>query len=234
MRFILGRTGTGKTYKCMNEIREKIEQGFNGEIIYIVPEQFSFESEKKLIETIGKTGIIGAQVLSFKRLAYKVFSENNIVLNNLSDAGKSMIIYFIMLKLEKELLVLKGVNKNVGLVNTVSDEISEFKRYGINPELIENIDFKNEYLNRKMHDLCLIYKEYNKRISGNQIDNNDVLTILAEFLKKNKNALANSKIWIDEFDGFIPQEINIIKELDQNNEVTISMISRTRRTFWIK
>ena len=55
MRFILGKSGTGKTTTCLNEIKKAIDEGFDGNIIYIVPEQFSFESEKKLIESIGKT-----------------------------------------------------------------------------------------------------------------------------------------------------------------------------------
>ena len=50
MRFILGRSGTGKTTKCLNEIKENLDNDFNKPMYYIVPEQFSFEAEKKLIE----------------------------------------------------------------------------------------------------------------------------------------------------------------------------------------
>ena len=48
MKFILGRTGYGK------EIKEAIYSGFDKPIIYIVPEQFSFEAEKKLIDVSRK------------------------------------------------------------------------------------------------------------------------------------------------------------------------------------
>ncbi len=88
MRYILGRVGTGKSTKVLSEIKETIDQGFSKPIIYIVPEQFSFEAEKKLIKATGKNGIIGTQVLSFKRLSYKILSENNINLNILSDSRK--------------------------------------------------------------------------------------------------------------------------------------------------
>ena len=225
MRFILGRSGTGKSTKVLDEIKNCIESGFDKPIIYIVPEQFSFEAEKRLINVIGKNGVIGTQVLSFKRLCYKIFNENNINVNPLKGPGESMLIYFIMLKLEKDLLVLNGVSNNVGLVQTVVDEISEFKRYNIMPETIKDIDFKNEYLNRKMHDLSLIYEEYQKRISDIYVDSNDDLTILAEVINNRDYYLDGAKVWIDEFDGFIPQELEIIKALDKKCDVTISMIS---------
>ena len=60
---------------CLDEIKSTIESGFDKPIIYIVPEQFSFESEKRLIEVCNNKGIIGTQVLSFKRLAYRIFEE---------------------------------------------------------------------------------------------------------------------------------------------------------------
>ena len=53
---------------------------------------------------------------------------------------------------------------------------------------------------------------------------NDELTVLKELLGKN-TFLNGSKIWIDEFDGFTPQELQIIKKLNDISELTISIIS---------
>ncbi|MBR3280491.1 MAG: helicase-exonuclease AddAB subunit AddB [Clostridia bacterium] len=214
----------GKTTKCLNEIKECIDSGFDKPIIYIVPEQFSFESEKNLIKICGKNGIIGAQVLSFKRLAYRVLTENNITINSISDSGKTMLIYYLLQKYENKLQVLKGVSNNIGLVKTVSDEISEFKRYNISPDVLLKLDVKNEYLQMKLNDLSLIYSEYQEFIKNKFIDSNDVLTVLKDVIHNTKS-LYGAKIWIDEFDGFIPQELIIINELITKCDVTISMIS---------
>lgn len=224
MKLITGRCGTGKSTYCMNEIKKYVQEAFDKPLIYIVPEQFSFEAEKELIKTIGGKGIINTQVLSFKRLAYKIFTENNIKINPLGNSGKTMLIYFIMLKLDKELEVLKNATKNTGLIDTVVKQISEFKRYQVTPETLMKLNVENEYLKRKIHDLALIYKEYEKRINDNYIDMNDELTLLAEVLK-NDTYLNGSKIWIDEFDGFTPQEFEIISQLIKKADVTISIIS---------
>lgn len=230
MKLITGRSGTGKSIYCMNEIKKYVLEAYDRPLIYIVPEQFSFEAEKELIRTIGRKGIINTQVFSFKRLAYKIFTENNVKINPLGNSGKTMLIYFIMLKLEKELLVLKNVSRNTGLIDTVVKQISEFKRYQITPEMLQELKIENEYLKRKIQDLAMIYAEYEKRIQTEYVDANDELTLLAEVLKTD-TYLNGAKIWIDEFDGFTPQEFEIIRQLIKKADVTISMIDGQEEFF---
>lgn len=224
MNIIVGRSGTGKTKYCMNQIKNEIEKACNKPLIYIVPEQYTFEAEKELIDVMGKDGIMDVQVFSFKRLAYKVFNELEYEVSVIGNAGKNILIYSIMLRLEKELKVLKGVTKNIGLVDTVSNQISEFKRYNILPDTLKNINIPNEYLKLKLQDLYLIYSEYEKYVNEKYIDLNDELTVMKDLLSQ-KNFLHDSKIWIDEFDGFTPQEFEIIKKLNEFAEITISIIA---------
>ena len=224
MNIIVGRSGTGKTKLCMNQIKDEILKACNKPLIYIVPEQFTFEAEKELIEISGKDGIMDVQVYSFKRLAYKVFNELGYQANIIGNAGKNILIYFIMLKLEKDLKILKGVSKNTGLVDTVSSQISEFKRYNLTPDILKNLKVSNEYLSLKLNDLWLIYSAYEEYINDKYIDMNDELTVLKELLERN-TFLNNSKIWIDEFDGFTPQEFEIIKKLNDISELTVSIIA---------
>ena len=113
MKLILGRSGSGKSTYCMNEIKKYEQEAYTKPLIYIVPEQSSFDSERQLINAIGKTGIMNTQVLSFRRLAYKIFSEKGIKQNELSISGKSMLVYSIILKHENDLLVLKNIKKNI-------------------------------------------------------------------------------------------------------------------------
>jgi len=222
MKIVYGRAGSGKSHYCMNEIKDNIENDVSNTLIYIVPEQYSLGAEFALTHILQKNGTINVQVLSFKRLAYRLFNELGFTKTTFSKASKNMLIYHIMLQQEKNLKILKGVNQNSGLVDTVVDMISELKRYQISWEMLENIHVPNEYLMLKLHDLAIIYQLFEKRISNEYIDVDNRLTVLSKLITKS-SMLKGAKIWIDEFDSFTPQELAIIEELEKVADVTITL-----------
>lgn len=222
MKIVCGRAGSGKSYFCMNEIKDNVEKEVSNTLIYIVPEQYSLGAEFALTNILQRNGTINVQVLSFKRLAYRLFNELGFAKTVFSKASKSMLIYHIMMEQEKNLMLLKGVSKNRGLVDTVSDLISEFKRYNVSWETLETIDVKNDYLKMKLHDMALIYKQFEERIAREYIDIDSQLTMLSQLISQS-NMLKDAKIWIDEFDTFTPQEFEIIKELEKISNVTITL-----------
>lgn len=222
MKLVYGRAGCGKSYYCLNEIKEQVKNEVSNTLIYIVPEQYSLGAEFELSNVLGGNGTINIQVLSFKRLAYRLFNELGYMKPAFSKASKSMLVYYIMTKQEKNLKVLKGVNKNRGIVNTVCDTISELKRYNIPCEKLQDIKIDNDYLMLKLHDIALIYKAYEDFISNNYIDIDSNLTTLSKLISKS-NMLKGAKIWIDEFDTFTPQEFSIIEELQKVADVTITL-----------
>ncbi len=76
VRFVVGRAGAGKTWRCLEAVRATLrENAADGErLLLIVPEQASFQMERALIETPDISGFTRCEVLSFQRLAYRVFS----------------------------------------------------------------------------------------------------------------------------------------------------------------
>ena len=93
LQFIIGNAGAGKTYRaCEAIIRESIE---NPDRLYyiIVPEQFTMQTQKNVVEMHPGKGILNIDVLSFERLAYRVFEEVGGVQETLlDDTGKSMVL----------------------------------------------------------------------------------------------------------------------------------------------
>lgn len=73
LRLICGRSGTGKSELCLNEVIENLNN--ENKIYIITPEQFSYSVEKKLIDKTKSGAIINAEVLTFKRMAYRVENE---------------------------------------------------------------------------------------------------------------------------------------------------------------
>lgn len=222
MKIVYGRSGCGKSYYLMNEIKENIYGAFKGPLLYIVPEQFSLMAEADLSKTIGKGGIIKAEVVTFKRLCHRIYNEFGFKKVSIEKSAKIMLLYYLMSKNESKLKVLKGVDKNIGLVTTVSDMISEFKRYNVTPEILKTFNPKSEYLKMKLDDLILLYEAFEERISIDFIDKDDEYTKMSELIKKSE-IVKGGKIFIDGFDGFTPQELNIIKELEKVADVTIAL-----------
>ena len=70
LQFIIGSSGIGKThYACQRIIQESLENP--GKLYYIiVPEQFTMQTQKNVVEMHPGKGILNIDVLSFQRLAY--------------------------------------------------------------------------------------------------------------------------------------------------------------------
>ena len=210
LRLIYGRSGTGKSEYIFHEIKNKMN---TEEKIYIItPDQFSFTAEKKLLSLTGEESSLNTEVLTFNRMAYRVFNETYGATEiSLSLTGRAMLLYDILLEQRKNLVFLKNSDGDVDLL---SNTITEFKKHNITEsDLQKNINIvKSTYLKSKLQDLNLIYTEYNKRISEKCIDENDKLTLLAERLDKSQ-MFNNCLIYIDEFAGFTRQEYSIIEKL---------------------
>lgn len=222
MRLIYGRAGTGKSEFILKEIKEELQSNLTQKIYIIVPEQFSYTTEKRLLETLDEKASINAEVISFKRLAHRIALEvggNNETI--LSKTGRTMLIEYILEQNKKKLSFL-GKSTDVDLVLRT---ITELKKHNVSwSTLEEQIDnTNNQYLKLKLKDINTIYTEYQKTISNNYIDEDDVLTILGKNIKYSK-MLDNSIVYIDEFSGFTEQEYLIIEEiLKKANKVNITI-----------
>ncbi len=215
LRFIYGRAGSGKSHFCLNDIKKKIDNGSTTPLVLLVPEQFSFQAGKNLIKTIGESGMLKAQVLSFKRMAYNLLNElGGLTRQQMNSAGRSMLIYKIMDKNSNKLKVFGRAAKRQGFVTTVSDIITEFKRYDITPELLNStLDrIENGNLRNKMEDISLIFSEFEEKLHKKYIDSEDELTILLEKLNEYKG-FDEAEIWVDEFSSFTPQEYKVLEKL---------------------
>ncbi|MCH5138758.1 exodeoxyribonuclease V subunit gamma, partial [Clostridiaceae bacterium UIB06] len=226
LRFIYGRAGSGKSHYCLNAIKKKIEDGCSHPLILIVPEQFSFQAEKNLIKTIGESGMLKAQVLSFKRMAHTVFNEvGGLTRQNMNDAGRSMLIYKIMEENKDKLKVFGKTAKRQGFITTVSDIITEFKRYSVTTEVLKGtLDrIENQYLKNKIEDITLIFDQFEKRLHEKYINSEDELTILTEKLEKSK-LFNDAEVWLDEFSSFTPQQYVVLEKiLSKSKRVNISL-----------
>ena len=225
LRLIYGRAGTGKSQFCLNKIKEQINNKAAQKIYLIVPEQFSYATEKRLLETLEQDSVINAEVITFKRMAHRIFTEVGGLLEvNLSKTGKAMLISNILDKYKKNLKFLSKSSENIDLVLRT---ITELKKHDVKLEDLEREEkeVEDEYLKIKLNDINTIYKKYEETLKNKYIDEDDILTILSKKIEESK-MFDNSYIYIDEFSGFTRQEYNVIKELlKKAKEVNVTICS---------
>ncbi|WP_288222496.1 helicase-exonuclease AddAB subunit AddB [uncultured Clostridium sp.] len=216
IRFIFGRAGTGKSRFCLEQIKKKIENNNDtNKLILIVPEQYTFDTEKKFLDIVKEKGFLRGEVLSFKRMAHRVFEEcggrNDL---RISDSGRNMLIYKLLKDKGDELQYFNRMSKEHGFSSVVSKIITEFKKYNISTEMLgtSEEEIYDEELKKKMSDLKIIYHDFNEILHKRFIDSDDELTLLAEKLTE-CNIYDGSEIWIDEFTTFTPQQLEVIKIL---------------------
>ena len=223
LRFILGRAGTGKTYKCLNEIADK-QKDNNKNIVYIVPEQFTLQAEKDILSHTNGGAMLKANVLSFKRLAYNVFSkEGGAEGRFLSNTAKIMVLRRILSEREKDLSFFASLADKTGFMRQLNEMIKELFSYGISPEELIKDDNPDVFLKGKLDDLSLIYKDYRSFLDDGYLADERTLDILADKIESS-GLVKGAEIWIDGFYGFSPQEYRIIEKLLVNAEnVTITL-----------
>lgn len=228
IRFIFGRAGSGKSYYCLNQIKKKLNNDKNNKLILLVPDQYTFQTEKKLLENIGEKALLRAEVLSFKRMATRVFDKcGGRAINVIEDSGKNMLIYKLLKDKGEELQYFNRISKQQGFVGIVSKSITEFKKYNISEEILreKELQIDNKDLREKVNDLLSIYATFNENLHKGYIDSEDILSILAQKLKMCE-LYSDAEIWVDEFTTFTPQQLEVLKILaKQCKNINITLCS---------
>ena len=108
LQFILGNSGCGKSEYIYKQIVEEASLNQKKDYLVIVPEQFTMQTQKKLVELSENGAIMNVDVLSFKRLAYRIFDELGVKSTDiLEETGKNLVLRKIAQEYEEKLTVLK-------------------------------------------------------------------------------------------------------------------------------
>lgn len=221
IRYIFGMAGSGKTKACVSELLAAAEQDSERSVIYIVPEQFSLQSERIILQNV-KAASMKIQVLSFLRLSYWVLSKTGHQSRSvLDDVGKHMLLQAVLQKIENELTLYKPARQLPGFLDMLARQITEFYQYGLTPELLElrasalSDDVQSQKsLKIKLTELSRIYRSYAALKDTSLISNDETLDILAGRINS-CSFLYGAEIWVDGFHGFTVQEHRVLTELMQ-------------------
>lgn len=224
LRFILGRAGTGKTHQCLKEIAAELQISPAGPpLIFLVPEQATWQTEMALITFHSGEGLLRAQVLSFRRLAWRVLQEvGGITRAHIGEPGKQMLLRKILMDNQESLRVFSRVANQPGFIQALSSTLRELKNYHVTAGRLRQAApaFQNKEspahhlpdLPDKLNDLALVGAQMDRLLADRYLDPDDYLDLLAAKISAS-SALRGAQFWIDGFAGFTPQEYKVIEQL---------------------
>lgn len=224
LNFIYGVSGSGKT----QYVFENIIKNEKRRVLVVVPEQFTHETERRILKEYGSISKFGIDVLSFERIGARVFAESGMKrTEHLTAVGKGVIVSKILS--DTELAYYKNSAQNPGFAELCADTLSEFKKYGILPEQLKSACEKeqNGILKAKTEDFYRLFCAYKDTLGEKYTDSDDILEITLSALEKS-DFFKNTVVVFDEFSSFIPAEINIIKKITADaDEVYITLCTNT-------
>lgn len=222
LQFIFGRAATGRTFTIMERIKKDVFN--NKKVVLIIPEQFSFECEREVLNTFGDEAATNVDVLSFSRIYDEV---NRLAGGNaysvMNECDKIVTMRCAMKAVEDELCVWKRYVNSDHFASTLVETIDELKTCAITPEQLVLLS-ESGSLGRKINDICKIYNAYDGIIHNKFIDPTDKLThlynklLIFEFFK-------DKEVYFDSFKDFTGQQYKILERIfAQSNNVTISLL----------
>lgn len=216
LQFIFGNSGSGKSHCLYQDIVSRSVRHPQKNYLVLVPEQFTMQTQKDLCLMHPRGGIMNIDVLSFGRLAHRVFEEvgedNRTVLD---DEGKNLVLRKIANNFEDELTVLKGNLKKQGYISEVKSVISEFTQYGVDfdrlDEFMDTVS-PDSYLYYKLRDIRRVYEGFEDYLSGRYITKEEMLDVLSRVVPESE-ILKGSVVALDGFTGFTPVQDRLLGEL---------------------
>ncbi|WP_438433322.1 PD-(D/E)XK nuclease family protein [Gorillibacterium sp. sgz500922] len=129
LRMVIGRAGSGKTAFCLSEMGERLAGEPDGKpLLYLVPEQATFQAEQSLLALPGIRGYMRAQVFSFRRLAWRAMQELGGTAGvPVSDLGKAMLLERLLHRHEGQLRVFRQPPGKLGVAQELNALFKELQ-----------------------------------------------------------------------------------------------------------
>ncbi|MEG2814100.1 MAG: hypothetical protein RSA79_05820, partial [Oscillospiraceae bacterium] len=230
LQFILGSAKTGKTTKMkqliVEECKTLISKNTNKKsfVILIVPEQFTYETEKKLFKELSPSFFRLIKVTSFSRLATEIFSQfGGGALDIASSSAKIALMDITINSLKGEFCVYKKASGFKSFTKLMLDTITELKNAGVSPQQFKDaLSQTKGNLNSKGKEIYAVYNTYDALLSASFRDSLDDITRATKIIQSENcsNYFSDCSVFFDEFKGFTANEHQFIKNILQTAKST--------------
>lgn len=229
VQFILGEYPNQKRKELIDTMYEHLNEDTGNQILYLVPDNVKYEAETMILEQFMDknpearySGMIRLQVFSFSRLAWYFLQDQPIYQHpQLTESGLAMLMKKILQEEEQNLTIFRGASQETGFIERLVNLFMELRNGKITPEDLvhmleeseEDKERNRQDFIRKLEDLSLLYKEYDKQLAGSYVEKEDLYRELIQYIHKQKERFGQVTILVDHYEHFSALEQELLIQL---------------------
>jgi ATP-dependent helicase/nuclease subunit B len=218
-RFILGPAGSGKTFRCLAEIRAALAEAPDGPpLLLLAPKQTTYQLERLLLADAALPGYARLQILSFERLAFFIFDQlQKAPPRMLDEEGRVMVLRGLVGKRREQLKLFRASARLTGFAQHLSLALRELQRQQLTPESLLTLAEQTRPvagLSLKLQDLAMLLREYLDWLAAHGLQDAERLPDFAtETMRAAHAPFELGGLWVDGFTEMSPQELDLLAEI---------------------
>ncbi|MBP3939163.1 MAG: PD-(D/E)XK nuclease family protein [Clostridia bacterium] len=224
LRLITGRISGGKTTRIYEKIKSMVNK--DESVMLIVPEQYSFKTEKMMLEMLGPQGADKVEVQSFSFLAEKLLKKYGLNSQPRLDDSTRALMMSLALEGVKDSLNIYGKHRySAAVITGMVKTVKELRQCSVSAQMLRDASLKleNGILKSKVDELSLIMEAYTSIVERSYFDEECALDALCDVADEYKE-FKGKTVFFDGFRGFTSQQLNVMKRIIvQSEEVYITL-----------
>ncbi len=217
LKLILGPSGSGKSSALFETALSEAEKDPGRQYLVLVPEQFTMQTQQQLCSLSSTGGVLNIDILSFSRLAVRIFEETGVRKKTLlRETGKTLLLRLIADREASGLSLLSEAVDRPGALSELKSILSEMDQYEITDDdmavMIGSCEGRPA-LREKLRQLQLLRTEYREFQEEHGLQTVETIPQALCMRIPHSKMLEGSHIYLDGYTGFTPAQLDVLSEL---------------------
>lgn len=200
-------------YAAMKQTLQKGRRAY-----LVVPSQFTVETEQAVFRAFESQSLMQVQIKSYPSIAREILEAGvGLKRSTLRETGRTMLLRFLVEDVGASLEAFPSAGRGEGFMTRLFHAVQEFKEYGVEPEILDEIAGSLEegaYTATKLREVARIYRAYENRLTKGQLDTDDRLQMALRQVPE-LSIFEDVDFFFDDFNSMSAIELEFIRFLLQ-------------------